>query len=170
MISQIKMRPSRKSNRRGFTLLELILVAVILIVITALAVPRFRGTFDYLQLQSLVSDVVSFAGYAQARAITGAEINRLIFDTEKKSLGVDTYAGVESGDEGAKETWERIKGRAVPDFISIELQDSRDAVKFYPDGTADKVTIKIGISSGRSFTISIDPLTGYAKAEESPQQ
>ncbi|MDP3786864.1 MAG: prepilin-type N-terminal cleavage/methylation domain-containing protein [Candidatus Omnitrophota bacterium] len=170
MISQIKMRPSRKSKRRGFTLLELIFVAVILIIITALTVPQFRGTFDYLQLQNLVSDVVSFARYAQAKAITGAEINRLVFDMEKKSLGIDTYAGVETGDEGAKEIWERIKYRAIPDFISIELQDSRNAVKFYPDGTADKVTMKVNISSGKSFTISIDPLTGYAKAEESPQQ
>lgn len=170
MISQIKMRPSRRSKGRGFTLLELIFVAVILIIITALTVPQFRGTFDYLQLQNLAFDVVSFARYAQAKAITGAEINRLIFDTEKKSLGVDTYAGVETGDEGAKEIWERIKYRAIPDFISIELQDSRNAVKFYPDGTADKVTMKVSISSGKSFTISIDPLTGYAKAEESPQQ
>lgn len=154
----------------GFTLLELIFVAVILIVITALAVPQFRGTFDYLQLQNFVSDTVSFAGYAQARAITGAEINRLVFDIEKKSLGVDTYTGVESGDEGAKETWEKIKYRRIPDFISIESEDSLNTVRFYPDGTADKVTMKIGISSGKNFTISIDPLTGYAKAEESPQE
>lgn len=169
MIFQTRQRPLRQNRNYGFTLLELIFVAAILVFIATLAVPQFRKTFDSLQLQNFISDVVSFARYAQSKAITDGTINKLIFNVKEKIFAIETYAGIKTGDEGTKEKWEEIKSKKMPDFVSVDLEDAKDGIKFYPDGTADKATIKINISSGKNYTISVEQATGYVKVEELPQ-
>ncbi len=170
MISPIKRRRRRNRNYlvtpltnsvAGFTLLELIFVVLILVLIATLAIPQFRKSFNYLGLQNFVSDVVSYARYAQAKAIMDGRTKRLFFDIENKRLRL----------EGTPDDkiWQIEKSKSMPDFISIDLRDSEDGIKFYPDGTTDKSSIKIGIPSGKSYTITMEPMTGYVKVEEPTQ-
>lgn len=91
---------------------------------------------------------------------------RLIFDVEEKTFAIESYAGTETGDEGTKEKWEQVKSKSMPDFVSVDLEDTEDGIKFYADGTADKATLRIGIPSGKSYTISTESATGYVKVEE----
>jgi len=41
-----RMRPARRNTRRGFTLLEVLLVLIILVVIAGFAIRNFTGTLD----------------------------------------------------------------------------------------------------------------------------
>lgn len=171
MISPISKRQNKRNNKlwltpparagTGFTLLELIFVAAILIFIATLAIPQFRKSFNFLGLQNFVSDVVSFARYAQAKAITEGNTNRLVFDVEAKSLKLESISG---------EEWKLEKFKPMPDFVSVELTDYEEGIKFYPDGTADKATVTIGIPSGKSYVISTESATGYVKVTEPSQE
>jgi len=165
MIFLTKRQRVQKNRRPGFTLLELVLVAAILIIVSALAVPRFRKTFDFLQLQNFASDTVSFARYAQAKAITDGKIYKLVFDTEKKLLKIESQAKAEDGD-GGEEKWYTEKNKLMPDYVEVQLEEGKGDVKFYPDGTADKATIKVFVPSGKSYNIFIEPATGYVKFED----
>ncbi len=157
MIYQIKKRRVRANKVSGFTLLELIAVAAILVVIITLAVPLFRKTFTGLQLRNFVSDCVSFCRYAQAEAIIKRNTQRIAFDPEKKYMKIQSMDG--------ETQWQTAKLKRIPASISVELQGLEGDVKFYPDGTADKGLIKIGIPS-KYYAISIEPATGYVKVEE----
>lgn len=168
MISPIRKRLHQRNRNFGFTLLELIFVAAILIFIATVAIPQFRKSFNFLGLQNFVSDVVSFARYAQAKAIVDGKTKRLMFDVEGKLLRIESYDVVKKEDEVEIEDWSLEKSKPIPDFIILtDLQQySENGIKFYPDGTADKATIKITISSGKSYTISVEQATGYVKVEE----
>lgn len=158
------------SRRAGFTLLELIFVAAILIFITVLAVPRFRGSFNFLVARNFAFDVVSFARYAQASAVTDATVNRLTLDSEKKVLKIESFAGMEYVDEELVEIWRLEKSKLMPDLVSVDLKNSEGRIKFYPDGTADEATINIATSGGKSYTISIEGVTGYVRFEEAKDE
>ncbi|KPK39574.1 MAG: hypothetical protein AMJ78_08290 [Omnitrophica WOR_2 bacterium SM23_29] len=158
MISPIKKRPHQPNRYFGFTLLELIFVAAILIFIATLAIPQFRKSFNFLGQQSFVSDVVSFARYAHAKAIIDENTNRLVFDLENK------YMRIESAPDD--EQWQLEKSKPIPDFISIDFEDAEGIIKFYPDGTADEASFKISIPSGKTYPVSIHSATGYVKIEE----
>jgi Tfp pilus assembly protein FimT len=164
MTSLIKRQRARRNRSRGFTLLELVFVAAILIIVSALAVPRFGKTFDLLRLQNFISDTVSFARYAQAKAITDGKVYRLVFDLEKKTLKIESDTGAEEGKWGVE------KGKLIPDYVKVELQDGKVDIKFYPDGTADKATVMVSVPSGKSYTILTEPATGYVRSEETKQE
>ncbi|MFH1779500.1 MAG: hypothetical protein ABH847_05690 [Candidatus Omnitrophota bacterium] len=158
MISPIRKRLHQRNRNFGFTLLELIFVAAILIFIAALAIPQFRKSFNFLGLQNFVSDVVSFARYAHAKAIMEGSTNRLSFDVENK------YMRIESTRDDKQ--WQLDKSKSIPDFIAIDLQGGGGNFKFYSDGTTDEASFKIGIPSGKTYAISIQSATGYVKVEE----
>lgn len=160
-------RPMRRVDfNRGFTLLELIFVVTIVAVIVTMALPQFRETFDFLVARNFVFDVVSFARYAQAKAIIKRAPIRLVFDAEKKILKIESYSGTEKIGEEEIEIWRAERSKQMPDFVSVDLKNVKGGIKFYPNGTADKATITITISSGRSYVVSIEEMTGYVRYEE----
>lgn len=159
---------SRRLKRHfslGFTLLELVFVGLILVLISALAFPQFRKTFNFLISKNFVFDIVSFARYAQAKAIISQVPGRLIFDAERKVMEVQIYEGriKEAGDDQV-EVWHTERSAPIPDTVKIDFKG--EAIKFYPDGTADKSTIAVTLSSGRSYAILVEEATGRVKYEE----
>lgn len=154
----IKRRQLPLNRSSGFTFLELIFVVVILVVITALAIPQFRNAFNYLQFQGFVSDTVSFARYGQARAITDRKTDRLSFDLK------NGYMMLESSVDG--KTWTAEKFKPIPSFVSVTLEGDDGEIKFYPDGTADGKKVTISGPSGKGYVISTEAATGYVKVEE----
>jgi prepilin-type N-terminal cleavage/methylation domain-containing protein len=63
-----KIMRHRRGNDRGFTLIEIIAVLIILAIISAVAVPRIIGTSDS-DLSSQVEVVKNHIRYAQTRAM-----------------------------------------------------------------------------------------------------
>lgn len=145
--------------------MELIFVAALIVIIVSSAAPRFSGTFNSLRTQDFISDITSFARYAQARAVIEGTEKRLIFDREKKIFGVDGYHKGQE-EEGY---WNREKSRRIPDFISLDLK-GKEKIRFYPDGTAEETFIGISVPSiDKNCLISIEAGTGYVKVEEVKQ-
>ncbi len=65
---------------RGFTLVEILLVVVIMAVIAVLAVPNFSRTYAGIELHKTADDLAYRMRYVQSYAITKNTRARLEFD------------------------------------------------------------------------------------------
>lgn len=77
---------------RGFTLLEMTLVVVILIVLAAIAVPGFRAALDASRLESSAAMVASKLGEARIHALKRSRPTWLAIDVAKGVVQVQTTA------------------------------------------------------------------------------
>ena len=150
---------------RSFTLIEILLVAVILAVIAVLAVPNFSRTYAGIELRKAADDLAYRMRYAQSYAITKNTRARLEFDplftqywlarptgsSRREPLGLRPKAprGEEqSGDDTAQDAFERLTGRlgqsiSLPRDVRLSFEDGDPPLFFYPDGTIDKRRISL---------------------------
>jgi type II secretion system protein H len=78
-------RHSEQLDRfKGFTLLELIVVMVILATVLALAGPSLRGFFGSRQLPDTAAQILALTQFARSQAISEGIIYRLNFNTSKR--------------------------------------------------------------------------------------
>jgi len=82
----------RIGNRCGFTLIELVLVGLIILIMVSVSVPMFRRTFSNVQLDETAYNIVKFMNYARAKAIAERVRAKLDFDfdTGEYRLTVNT--------------------------------------------------------------------------------
>lgn len=71
---------------KGITLLELMAVAVIIGIVTAMAVPRFHQTFERIRFRSANRDLVSSIRMARSNAITEKDPFGVYFNTQDRSI------------------------------------------------------------------------------------
>ena len=139
-------------NNRSFTFIELLLVVVLIGVAAGVSIPYFRKTFSDLKLQSFAGDLQTFMNYLRERSIVDGQIIILAIDSEKKEYWAQ-----------AKDAQDRLKTYRIPPEISIE--SSQKEVFFYPDGTIDKVTIKLLNHNERAISLTTEGVFGGVKLQ-----
>ena len=149
----------------GFTLIEILLVLLLFGVFAGLAIPQFGPTYSRLQLKETAEDLVYLMRYAQSRAIVRQKKCGLQFDSQMTS-----YWLIEDRSDPEEslsiESFERMAGRFgriyhVPEKITIEADET--LIRFYPDGTMDKVNIYVSNNREEVFTISTFQKTGQVQ-------
>ena len=147
----------RGEGTRSFTLIEILLVAVILAVIAVLAVPNFSRTYAGIELRKAADDLAYRMRYAQSYAITKNTRARLEFDPlfTQYWLAADRFPSAkgspreeQSGDDTAQDAFERLTGRlgqsiSLPRDVRLSFEDGDPSLSFYPDGTIDKRRISL---------------------------
>ena len=144
---------SRDEGMRSFTLIEILLVAVILAVIAVLAVPNFSRTYAGIELRKAADDLAYRMRYAQSYAITKNTRARLEFDPLFTQYWLARPTGSsrgeeQSGDDTAQDAFERLTGRlgqsiSLPRDVRLSFEDGDPSLFFYPDGTIDKRRISL---------------------------
>src|SRR2546425_10190951 len=97
MISPVGSDPRRDGRPAGFTLLELLVDTLILMVLVGVSVPQFRRTFRHLQLQVFASDVAKLLTYANRRAVATGEVLRIQFDVDGRRYWLGPAPGGSPG-------------------------------------------------------------------------
>ncbi len=87
----------RQGAGAGFTLIEIMMVAVIIAVAAAVAVPMFARSFQGSKLRLSVRTVMMVHRNAQAKAVLGQRYMAILFDERKGTLEL-----VDQGQPGAK--------------------------------------------------------------------
>ncbi len=165
MTSRIGSEPRRDGRQAGFTLLELLVVTLILMVLVGVSVPKFGRTFRHLQLQVFASDVAKLLTYANRRAVATGEVLRIHFDVDGRR-----YWLTRAQEASPEEKFERVSdkfGRVASVPGSISIASSTREVTFYPDGRADRFDMFIFDDSQAGYRLVTDVRTGRVKLLES---
>lgn len=141
--------------RRGFTLIELIVVLFIVTLVAGLALPAVGRGVDTLQLRSQVATFSAFLRFAREQAITRREAQEVTIDADAHLL-ILRAAGAETS---------RASRRLSP-RIAIETErPAGSAITFSPQGLSTGGTFRLVAPDGRSYRVSVDPLTGRVTSE-----
>jgi len=131
---------------KGFTLIEIILVVLLLSVVVGLTIPNFSQTFTKTQLQKCAQDLVYTMRYAQSRATTKNRRVQLVFNTDFSQYWLSDFL---EDSRGSSDPSQKISGKMgrifkIPSQIIIEL--GQNTITFYPDGSIEKERVYVCLS------------------------
>jgi prepilin-type N-terminal cleavage/methylation domain-containing protein len=179
---------------RGFTLLEVLLVVVILLITSALAVPSFIRSFRGAKLRSAARAVVMSHRYARAMAVLKQTEAAILYDSKMGEIeivsvkssaesernkfldnrsGLGPAAGAAATDSGAQSIVSEIR-RRVPEGVKIERVESRVAkqekdglywVRYYSNGMCDDYDVKLVDENQKRAVVKVDPISGKVGVE-----
>lgn len=140
----------------GFTLLELMLVAVIILALVTISIPLFKRTYEDLRLTSSAKEIAAIMQFCRERAVFERRTFVLNIDTDKMSYQIFTEDEDKKEPLPLKSRWGRIF--RIPDGIDVEVDEER--IDFLPDGSTTPALIYLTNKEGKAFTISIEQGTG----------
>jgi general secretion pathway protein H len=150
---------SRAGNSRGFSLLELIVVMVVIALAVAVSYPTISRGAASIQLKAAGRDVLNSLRVARERAISEQAPMRMLIDKNAQTVVLSDDFG-----DGAR-------SYALPRDIRIahlrqwgeELLDAPLMLRFLPNGSAEDGEIVLQSKTGATLTIATDPITGGAR-------
>jgi type II secretion system protein H len=160
-------------SERGFTLTELLLVVVILSILAAMAVPRFRGLRSQWDLEETTRRLVADLRRAKTEAVRRGAPTQVLFDAEAYRLVVEEpFEVIPTPD------WEDIVSASSATRREITLlrreiprhahwSASADAFRFEADGSSSGGTWRaVTAERNRGFEVTLDSFLGAAFARE----
>ncbi|MES9831692.1 MAG: prepilin-type N-terminal cleavage/methylation domain-containing protein [Candidatus Thiodiazotropha sp. DIVDIV] len=138
---------------RGFTLIELMLVLVLMGMLFSLTPPLLHKAFPTIKLKAATRDLAQEIRYVQQTAIITGRESKMRFEIENNLYQSDL---VNQGEV-----------RHLPDGISFTTQEVADrqqilVLRFYPDGSSSGGLIILG-NEAQGFVIAVDWLTSQVK-------
>ena len=131
-------------DRKGFSLLELILVMLIMAAILALAAPSLRGFTASRRVSDVAASFVSLTKWARLKAVSEGRPYRLNIDLDYREYWLTAQVGANFEEIG--ESFGKIF--VVPDEIGIEWVDSpvaeqRGYLEFDTGGRTDPASLRL---------------------------
>ncbi|MGQ9729676.1 MAG: GspH/FimT family pseudopilin [Candidatus Zipacnadales bacterium] len=132
----------------AFTLLELMVVLMILVLLSALAAPSFRRQYHEAKLNSAARDIVALMQYARSQAIVEGTTYRLNIDRDAKRMWVTYYQPETDEQAGTPDNEPRFivdesvlgATRELPDEITLrELQLGDEALSQLSEETLQEL-------------------------------
>jgi general secretion pathway protein H len=153
-------RPGEGTRSAGFSLLELVVVLILLGLASVLVAPSFIGGFSGLQLETSTRDVITLMRHARSQAIAKQQVFRVVVG-EEDPLSLKYFLTNDFG--------ETIKERELPEGFQFLVEDDQHlplTVSFYPNGRGTGALFGIKNKQGKTSSISVDSVTGFAKLEK----
>ena len=139
--------------KRGFTLIEILIVVIILAVIAGISIPNFAKSLITIELSQTAQDLLMTMRFAQSRSVLQGGVYQLVFEDGFKSYHL------EQAKTDTSETEEEIifipmnnrwgKKHLVPSSVSVTLD--RSTVRFYSDGTIEPIRIEVSNNKSKFF-------------------
>jgi len=158
--------------RRGFTLVELMIVVLIMGVILGISIPTFRSILKKAPLEQAISDVEAACRNARAKAIIDNRVMEVYFNdiedivvlgtASRAVMATDFNTGLGGRQVEIGEEVERVLLEADLEIIAPRDEDFTGelTLKFYPNGTAEPVELRVSGETG-SYILKVDPVTGH---------
>jgi prepilin-type N-terminal cleavage/methylation domain-containing protein len=164
-----------RRGERGFTLIELAIVVLIIAIVTRFALPQLRS-LTAAELGASTRRLANVTHYLYEEAALRGVVYTLYFDLDRQEYWV------EHADEGSAQPIEDedLLGRRVRMPPDVRLADvvvpgvgkiSSGLVptRFYPEGYADRSVVHLVDSRGHQYTVRIDPVRGRGEVLEGYQ-
>jgi type II secretory pathway pseudopilin PulG len=143
----------RARSEQGFTLLELLVTLLVLMVLVALSVPVVGRSSDAVRSRAEVAGFSAVLRQARERAITSRLSHTVVIDPSNRVITVL------AGPEG-----EVKDKRPLPERVSVEATPAPAlTVRFEPQGTSSGAEYKV--KTGEVvYRVTVDPITGRVKS------
>lgn len=172
-----RTKRSRFVSKSGFTLLEMMVVLVLMGLIAALAIPRFKDIYE-VDLKSSMRRLAGTIKFCFNEAIIKQATMRLNFDL---ATGTYNYSILITDPDSTIGEFVEMPSAVVQPgvlpqgvhFVDIltprspEKQiDGETNIMFFSTGYAEKAVIHLGDRKGRQYTLLVKPLTGGVRIFE----
>jgi prepilin-type N-terminal cleavage/methylation domain-containing protein len=144
-------------NRKGVTLLELIIVMVIIMIGSLALVPNIGTWINHFRLRSATRDVASILRTAQMKAVSRNLTYRVDFDLGANTIELKTSA------DGSDITIEALP-RGVS-FSNVSFSGGVTHVFFNADSTASSGHVRLRDSKGTEKNINVTSSTGRVRVD-----
>ena len=150
------------ADRKGFTLVELMFVSVIMLTLVGMSIPRLNRAYPYYALKSSSKNLAALMRYAQNLAVVEQICYRLNVDLEKNSYWLTRKSSLNGASPEDYEAVSTPLGNTqfLPQtisFHSFKLKDSRLSgqkyLSCYPDGYVDETTVVIVDKFGDNLSV-----------------
>ena len=163
--------PASRNGSRGFSLLELVIVLLIISLLALLVTPRLTKTIGHMEVKSAAKKISAILRYCRSDAVNKNRIVQVNFDAESHLISVM------SAEEGEEKPIQR-NSYLLPREIRMEkietgktlLENTLPSFEFYPNGGANGGTAVVRGGEGRAYTLQVDFLTGGVKIETTKER
>lgn len=174
------MKTPRSNRHRAFTLVELIVVMVLLLIVASMVAPRMSSFFRGRALSEEARRMLSVINYGQSRAVAEGTPVLLWIDSSKSSYGLEVQGGYQSADDRVTsftaEPTLTLETTASTDTVESESGDERlglpeglACIRFNPDGFFDESSVsKITIRQGSEGAMELVPTSNRLGFEIRP--
>ena len=168
--SPLPLSHSSATAPSAFSLIELMVVVVLLVIMTALIVPEMRSTFEDAVLRSASRKLVSAMNLAHSRAVTLQQMHRLVLDPAAGRFVIERRARNEEGTGYVAMSDVPAGSGDLDKRITIQIQkegeENPNQISFYTDGTADAADIILRDREGFQLALRINSITARVTAHE----
>ena len=154
-----------KSNRNGYTLIELVAVVVLISIFLTIAIPKLRETLFSSGLKSTVRKLSGTIGRLRADSVREHTEHWLHLDLESNRYWESTYPEVI--DEERKDIEKLPPGVNLMDVDSPtgKVTLGSTVIRFTPRGYVEETRIHITDDAGTVYTLLIQPFLPKVKIE-----
>lgn len=172
--------PATSATRRGFTLVELIVVMVLLLIVASMVAPRMSSFFRGRALSSEARRMLTLIQHSRSRAVAEGVPVLFWLDPARSAYGVQVQAShaseLDRADTFTAEPSLRLEAAVATDTPESELGDERlgladnlPAIRFNPDGFPDESSLqRIVIRQGDEAALEIVPTANRLAYEIRP--
>jgi len=165
-------RTGTERSKRGFTIIELMVTLVIIVVMSTLVVVAMDKALSEARLRSGCRMVLSAMIYARSSAVAHRTYTQVVLDRAENAVSVQSLARDERGDERMTPlTTPSGRYRRLPRGVEIVrvtkpgTEEEENFVRFSDIGQAEDAVVTIQDAAGKNRTITVDAITGRCAIE-----
>lgn len=159
------------NHSRGFTLIEILVVMVLISLVTAFTLPSIRTSLFSDQLKATARRLVGFVTEVSQNAVSKQSEYRISFDLEENRVWATPEAAKSKQEEEVKEIKLQVpESVRIVDVVSANSdKNSQGTATLYlsKKGYIDKTAIHLRSDDGRDMTIVLSPFLGVTRIFDS---